>query len=133
MDNNTKGQLSEAKALSKLIEIGYSVYIPWDKTNKSDFIIEKDGNLFRVQCKTAKLQNDGSVLSFKTCSMHSRTKVRSSYKGIVDKFVVYSYELDKVYLIDISDLEPNTIATLRVAPSKNNQQKNARMSEDYEI
>lgn len=133
-DPNIKGQLSEAKCLAKLIENGYAVYLPWNKDAKSDFIIERNEIFYRVQCKTARLSKDGTVLLFSTKFMHSRTKITSSYKGLVDKFVVYSYELDTVYLIDLKDVDAENSAYLRITlPKKKGYAGRIRMAKDFEI
>ena len=52
--------------------------------------------------------------------------------GQADYFAVYVEQLDKVYLLMVDDVGLGH-ATLRLAPSKNNQEKNIRWAKDDEL
>jgi hypothetical protein len=55
-----------------------------------------------------------------------------SYKGQCEYFAVYVEHLNKVYLLSIDDVG-TSLATLRLVPSKNKQEKNVRWAKDYEL
>jgi hypothetical protein len=75
---------------------------------------------------------------FATTSLRSRstngrvTYSRAGYQGQVDYFAVYSHELRKVYLLPINEVSP-TQMHLRLAPSKNKQERGIHWAADYEI
>lgn len=73
-------------------------------------------------CSTKHYVREGSAI-------HSE---KQSYKGQVDYFGVYCFELDKCYLVPIDDVGL-TQCNLRVLPSKNNQSKRIKWAKDYEI
>ena len=54
--------------------------------------------------------------------------VRKHYRGDVDYFAVYSPDLQKTYLIPITDVG-DTMNALRLVPTKNNQAKHVRWPE----
>ena len=52
---NTKqvGNIGEAAILSKLVEYGVSVYIPFGDNEKADLVADFNGKLVRIQVKTS--------------------------------------------------------------------------------
>jgi hypothetical protein len=55
-----------------------------------------------------------------------------NYSGQCDYFCVYVEELNKIYLLPVDDVG-TSLATLRLVPSKNNQEKHVRWAKDYEL
>jgi hypothetical protein len=85
-----------------------------------------------VQCKTGRLR-DG-VIRFDTVSTRSNTTVvvRRGYGGDVDAFAVWCPQNGRGYFVAIEDIATG-IASLRVVPSANNQQRRVRWAADYEL
>lgn len=55
MSNNPRqGERSELAVASELISKGYGVSFPFGHEHQYDLIVDKDGNLYRIQVKTAK-------------------------------------------------------------------------------
>ncbi len=131
-----KGEITESAVLARLIQLGYRCLIPWGHDNRYDIAIDDDGKLVRVQCKTARYTEEGGCLEFNTDITYARVggkpHIRKGYKGEADYFGVYSPDTGKVYLVSVDDT-PSSGATLRLHPSKNNQQKGVRWAQDYEI
>ncbi len=63
---------------------------------------------------------------------HHRRRGTRDYKGQADYFAVYSPAFKKVYLIPVDDVG-TTAVTLRLNPTKNNQEKFVRWAKDYEM
>jgi len=82
-------------------------------------VVDKNGSIFRAQCKTGKIKN--GALKFKI-----KTSDGKSYNGDVDVFIVYNYERDKIYWIPIKEV-PQGFTTnqgsFRVDPPKTRQPK----------
>ena len=55
-----------------------------------------------------------------------------SYANDVDYFAVHSPDLRKIYLIPIAHVG-NTENTLRLVPTKNNQESHVKWAVDYEL
>jgi hypothetical protein len=134
-DSNNKGQISEAAITARLLQTGYIVLIPYGGTQRYDLVIEDaDGKFWRIQCKSAWIDDSGTVLKFDTAN-HNVTGTKRDwrhYRGQCDYFAVYSAELNKVYLVPVDDVG-TTRAHLRLEPSKNKQEKNVRWAKDYEL
>ena len=113
---------------------------PYGDSSRYDLVIEDaEGQFWRVQCKTAWIENEDASIQFATTSLRSRStngKVkysRAGYVGQVEYFAVYSHELHKTYLIPASHIGNATRMRLRLAPSKNNQEKGVKWAKDYEL
>lgn len=129
------GDRSTLAIVLALREAGYSVLMPFGENTRYDLVIERDGRLHRVQCKTGRL--DDGVICFRTSSSyyhHPNPKTPSKhYRGQVDYFAVFCPETAGVYLVPIEDLPMETHASLRVDLPRNNQRKRIRMAAGYEI
>jgi hypothetical protein len=56
-DSPRQGEKSELAVASKLMMKGYGVSFPFGHSHQYDLIVDKKGRLYRVQVKTAKLEN----------------------------------------------------------------------------
>lgn len=124
-----RGDRTESLVLSKLVNNGKVVSVPFGKP-RYDFVLDDDGQLFRVQCKTGRIV--GGALRWNACSQHCRTNKRKGYRGSADLFIVYCPELDKYYRIAV-DAVPETHGSLRISPAKNGQYKNVKLAADFEL
>ncbi len=131
------GDISEYAAITRLLECGYSVLQPLGQMHRYDLVIEDEGKFLRVQVKTGWLDHDDSVIHYANHSntyhyygVNNRAGTTSrSYTGQCEYFCVYLEKLRKVYLIPINEAG----GTLRLTPTKNNQEKNVRWAKDYEL
>ena len=134
------GQQSEAAIIAKLLEVGYNVLIPYLGENlRYDLVIEDaDGQFWRVQCKTGRVDSNKEVIDFNTSSSyyHHRkegtTWGRKSYHDEIDYFAVYCHETGGIYFMPV-DHVPGTEGRLRLLPTRNKQEKNIRWAKDYEL
>lgn len=65
-------------------------------------------------------------------SVNQRKRVRESYVGQIEYFAVYCLDLDKVYIVPISEACQHE-TSLRVTDTKNNQDYGVRWARDYEL
>lgn len=134
------GQQTEAAIISRLLEVGYNMLVPYLGENlRYDLVIEDaDGKFWRVQCKTGKLHSSEEYIEFSAASSyyHHRkegtTWGRKSYHGQIEYFAVYCHENRSFYLIPIDHI-PGTEMRLRLLPTKNKQEKNIRWAKDYKL
>ena len=130
------GDISESAVITRLLQCSYVVLQPIGQMHRYDLVIEDaDGKFWRVQVKTGWLNEDQSVILFaSSSSMNYTVKHRGarSYRGQCEYFAGYVEALSKVYFIPVDDVGMAR-ATLRLTPSKNNQEKNVRWAKDYEL
>lgn len=126
------GDISEAAVLAALVSRYEDVLIPFGENHRYDFVVLDDGAPIRIQCKTGRLRN-GTVL-FKACSstLHHKNGNTRGYEGEADVFAVHCAELGQTDLVPVGDV-PSTEGSLRVKPTKNNQQGKVRWAADYVV
>lgn len=98
------GDLTESKALAKLLRHEHTVSIPFGDNSKYDLVVDDGRKLHRIQCKTA-WQNKTDTIRFNT---HSQTTHRgeyheASYEGAIDAFLVRAPDRNQFYWIDIDE------------------------------
>ena len=110
-------------------------YLPFGENTRCDLVVEIDGRLTRVQCKTGRLRS--GAVRFRACSSyahHPNPKSPSRhYLADVDYFGVYCPETGGVYLVPIEVAQLRREGSLRVAPTRNAQRRNIRWAERFEI
>ena len=133
------GNIVELQCISKFIELGYEVSIPYGNGAKYDFVADVNGEFLRIQCKSCSNPKskgvaggyDTSAIQITTMSQTTNTQktVRHLYtKEQIDYFATY-YN-GQVYLIPVE--ECSTSKTLRFSPPQNGN-NNYNKAEDYEI
>lgn len=132
-DSNEKGQISESAIITRFLQHGYVVLMPYGGSQRYDLLIEDvDGQFWRIQCKSGWIEN--GAIYFDTAN-HNVTGTKRDwrhYRGQCEYFAVYCADLGRVYLVPV-DQVGRTRAHLRIEPTKNNQEKNARWAKDYEL
>lgn len=126
------GHRSEAAILAQLVRQGYRVLLPFGVNQRYDMVLDNNGMLLKVQCKTGRLRE--GAIRFRSQSVQSNTagtRARA-YSGEVDFFAVYCPENDRVYLIPADEV-PATGMYLRVERPRNSQRKRVRWAEDYAL
>lgn len=115
---NTKaiGEITEAKVIARLLELGYSVSVPFGNNQRYDLIVDDGKTLIKAQVKTGRYR-DGCVI-FNTVSVNGFTKKSKSYNGFADIFLVYCQEVDEFYIIPVDDAAKSSMY-LRVEDTKN--------------
>jgi hypothetical protein len=128
------GKQVETFITARLMEVGYTVLIPVDGTQRYDLVIEDaNGQFWRIQCKKGKWR-DGSVCFAAGKRVWGSMKESYDYHGSVDYFAVYSPDTQTVYLVPISVVGSNS-CQLRVDPLSPQYRSRERMrwAADYKL
>lgn len=119
--NKDKGRAGLSMGIAYFGANGYSVNIPLNDTQWYDFVVEKDGKFYTVQCKaTGSTDNN---ISLRSCGGTKGT----SYDSILNHPLDYLFCLDKeqnMYVIPVDVLRKagnSKTITLKKEPNKNNQ------------
>lgn len=135
MNSKRIGNIGEAKVLSKFVELGIPVYIPFGDNEKADLIAEFNNKLNKIQVKTSQyIKNNKMWFSLASSTRHRKNGFNYfyTYKDI-DYFACYNIERDKIYLLDINTLKNKTYITIRCNPTKNHQVSNVNYEDDFLI
>lgn len=129
---NQIGQLTELKCQLDFFERGINLSQPINPSCRYDYIIDIEGKLYRIQCKTAHEESNNRI-SISIQSRNWNSGVRHSYVNEIDFF--YTNWHNQGYLIPI-DLctKTNRQKFLRLGePSDYSSNNNALYGIDYEI
>lgn len=132
----SKGNLVELQCISAFIELGYECSIPYGNGAKYDFIVDYNGELLRIQCKSSvhpkrNGKEDTQAFHFSTVSQTTNTVKTVKHKyttSDIDYFATYFQ--GKVYIVPVE--ECSTSKTLRFFPPSNGN-NNYNKAEDYLI
>lgn len=132
MDTNTIGKITEIKVLEKVIELGYSVSVPFGDKDRYDQIWDINGKLFRIQIKTSRWKNeDCKAINFSCKTSYSRASGVRQHKYTKDDIDFFAtYWNEKVYVIPVE--ECSTDKTLWFAKPQNGCNK-CSFAKDYEL
>lgn len=134
MNSKNIGNIGEIKVISKFIELGFPVYLPFGDNEKADLIAEFNGKLNKIQVKTSIKAEDGKMIfSLVSSTLHRKNGVKHIYTSEeIDYFACYNIERDKIFLIPVNEA-PSTAITIRYEKPKNGQIKDIKFEEDYLI
>lgn len=126
---NTKqlGNIGEAYALAKLVELGIPVYQQFGENEPADFIILVNDVPLKVQVKSSKNYNGEKTIFDLTSSVNGTRKKYSTQK--VDVFLCYDIQTKEIFIIKNTG-DMSTFA-IRYTEPKNNQTKGINFYSDY--
>jgi len=132
MNSKNIGNIGEAKALAKFVELGIPVYIPFGDNEKADLIAEFNGKLNKIQVKTScKAKNGVMIFDLTSSTLHRKHGIKHIYTtNEIDYFVCYNIERDKLFLIPIEAATKSAIA-IRYLPAQNGQKTKIHFEADY--
>ena len=131
LTSKQKGNLTELQCISAFVEQGCGISIPYGDNSKYDFIIDFQGNLYKIQAKTSSIKDDNSI-QFSCRSTHVNCKgVKNERYSKEDIDFFTTYWNGQCYLIPVN--ECSVSKTLRFAPPKSGQIKGISFAQDYEL
>lgn len=129
LTSKQKGISTELQCLSAFAEKGFTVSVPYGDGARYDFIVDINNRLWKIQCKTATLQDDG-VYKIECRSGHTNCTgyVHKTYtENEIDFFCTIINK--QCYLIPVQ--ETSTSKTLRFTLPKNNNK--VTLAFEYEL
>lgn len=131
MNTKDKSNISEAKITAKLLEAGKTVLEPYGDNERYDLATEDEGEIERIQVKTATSTKDGRACKFSCSSSYIDTKglkEKSYSKDEIDCFMVYYPKKEDIFKVDVEEA-PDTDMRLRYDARVTNP--NINKVEDY--
>lgn len=129
-DTKRTGNLNELGCLYGFMFYGITCSIPYGDASKYDFIADIDGDLIRIQCKSAQTidENSFSINCVRSTTNTKKTTIYTYSKEEIDYFCTFYDGI--VYIIPVE--ECITSKTLRYKPPKNNN-SHYFLAEDYRL
>jgi hypothetical protein len=135
MNPNLRGTISEMAVALEAVELGVEVFKPLSEHSRADLIFGIGDQLYRVQCKSARL-NDAVLQINLVSSWHTPNGyVRNHYSADeVDLVAAHCHELDRNYLIPFDRIEAGKSGIhLRLTPPKNGQRASIHYASEYAL
>lgn len=123
MNSKEKGNIGEAVALAKFIELGVQVSIPFGDNARYDLIAEFNGKLNKIQVKYCNQlsENNSVICPCASSTNHTTNKHYTTYENDVDYMCFYLAPWNEIILIPIEDIGNRKTIGVRKTPPKNNQ------------
>lgn len=128
------GEQSEAHILTAFLRAGLPVLLPFGGSQPYDLVVDRDGHLERIQCKTGRLQN--GTVRFNVSSKHfgnGKRNERRSYHGRVEQIAVYCPENGRVYLVPVDKTGKNVMALRVDKPKGGLSRPSIHWADKYEL
>lgn len=131
MNSKCIGNLGEAKALARLVELGIPVYQQFGDNECADLIIIVNNTPLKVQVKTSTKGDESKVnFALTSCTFHRKRGNRHKYSiDEVDLFICLDAKKDILFIVKNTGNMSNF--TIRYTPTKNNQKAQTHYFENY--
>lgn len=133
MNSKRIGNIGEAYALAKLVEMGIPVYQQFGDNEPADYLIIVDKAILKIQIKTSTTYNKDKVkfdLTSSTTCKKKNTKHRYSTDE-VDAFICYDVNTKQLFLV--KNTGNMTQIDIRYNKPKNHQTKGINYFTDYSL
>ena len=135
-EKKTKGDIAVTYVISRLTELGWTVGILITEHAKYDLLAEKAGKMIRVQARSVKLKDNGSIeipLRNTYADRHG-CYARKRNVGDYDVLAVYCQQMKSVYFITDEILANNSSGfSLRIKKTENGQTKRVHFASDFQL
>lgn len=125
------GDVCEAIATARLIELGYGVSKPVSNGLPYDLIADDGRRLMRIQVKSAILKNGALYGRMNSSKYHRGGRAPIDYAGRVDWMLMVWRETGRCFVVRPN--EARHTVCLRIEPSRNNQASGVRWAADYDL
>jgi hypothetical protein len=129
-----KGAAAEAAIAAAAIQLGLTVLRPLCEGRRYDLVVDLEPRMLRVQCKLARQLAGVLSIRLKTSRFTPGGYVTTSYTADeVDAIIAFSPELQRCFLIPISEASGRRALYLRLSPTRNNQAQGIKWARDYDL
>lgn len=127
------GEITEQEVALEFLKLGILISKPLVQSSKYDFIADINHNLYKIQVKTGRIDEEKSYLEFATSTSHTNTKgtLNLSYSENDVDFFATMYN-GQCYLIPYH-LCGKRAQRIRFVPTKSGQTKGILFAKDYHL
>ena len=134
MNPNLRGVITESAIANEAVRLGFAVLVPAFGAPRCDMVLEREGRLLRVQCKSA-YQREGVVVVRAITNRRTATGyLRGTYtSGEIDLIAAYCPELKRCFAVPIDEFGASGQLCLRLKPPRNGQRAGLHFADDYDF
>ena len=132
-ETQIKGLTTELICMQKFIELGYIVSVPYGNNSRYDLLVDNGTTIWKIQCKTAKLNENGSY-TIQTCNKVSTTtqrRVKHYTKDEID--FIASVIQNQLVIIPVELIEKTASKVFRTELPKYGAKSNCNLIEDFTV
>lgn len=132
MNSKDKGNIGEAIAIAKFVELGVQVSIPFGDNARYDLVAEFNGKLNKIQVKYCNqlTENNSIPCPCSSSTYHTKYGTHHTYTKDVDYMCFYLAPWNEIILIPIEVIgNRKTIQVRKTLPK--NKQSNVTLISDY--
>ena len=130
-EQQQKGLLTELRCAEKFIELGFSVSFPYGNADRYDMLVDTGSRIFRVQVKTASLNENGSyTVSTVTSVATSSTRYKKHYDETQIDLLVTIINNQLVFMTP-EFVQKSSVRVFRVELPKYGSKSNCNLIEDF--
>ncbi len=132
-ETQIKGLTTELICMQKFIELGYIVSVPYGNNSRYDLLVDNGATIWKIQCKTAKLNENGSY-TIQTCNKVSTTtqrRVKHYTKDEID--FIASVIQNQLVIIPVELIEKTASKIFRTELPKYGAKSNCNLIEDFTV
>ena len=132
MNSKQKGNITELETMLAFAKTGFNVLIPYGDCERYDFVVDAGKRFYKIQCKTAKTEDDGASFRFscRSSNRHNGGIVHRHYTKDDIDFFATSFE-NEVYLIPVEECGADK--KMRIIEPKNGQTRGVTWAKDYRL
>ena len=134
MNSKDKGNIGEAMALTKFLEMEIQVSIPFGDNARYDLIADFNGKLNKIQVKycNQQISNSNSIVCpCASSTNHTTNKKYTTYENDIDYFVFYLVEWNEIILVPIEKVLGKKTIVFRKDKPKTINQYGYNLVQDY--
>ena len=132
-EKQIKGITTELSCMQKFIELGYIVSVPYGNNSRYDLLVDNGKTIWKVQCKTAKLNENGSY-TIQTCNKVSTTTQRKTKHYTKEEIdFIISIINNQLVVIPVEFVENSTSRVFRVELPKYGTKSNCNLIQDFTV
>jgi prevent-host-death family protein len=133
---NRKGAVAEAGIAFHAMRLGIEVLKPAAEHGRYDLAFDLGERILRVQCKWGALDRQSEVIVTRIRgSRHTPHGyvLRTYTEDEIDAVAIYCGELDRCFLIPITEISGQGMIHLRLGPARNAQRAAVNWADDYDL
>lgn len=133
MNSKRVGNVGEAYALAKLVELGIPVYQQFGDNEPADYLIIVNNKILKVQVKSSDTYDGNKVIFDLTSStIHCKKGNRHKYTiDEVDLFICFDIATKEIFIV--KNTGNMSGITIRYTKPKNNQQTGINYATNYSL
>jgi len=132
-EKQIKGLTTELICMQKFIELGYIVSVPYGNNSRYDLLVDNGTTIWKIQCKTAKLNENGSY-TIQTCNKvatATQRRVKHYTKDEID--FIASIIQNQLVIIPVELIEKTASKVFRTELPKYGAKSNCNLIEDFTV